>query len=339
MKKLIDKYSMAAWVTSFVFAIILCIIFVRTDGSYRYIVKTKESIGEYFLFGNRNDIKISLEGYKPLIDENDAWYTKYHFISHAGGGIDGKLYTNSLEAWQESYIHGNRIYDADIDVSSDGVLILRHDWNDDLDTENFRNHNIRFFDRNGVARRMYQDYTPSVPDYATFVEKKIYNKYTPMSFNCVLDFMETHQDCYVSCDVKSNNDLVYKQMKEMINKRNNPRELYSRIIVNIYRFKEYEEIKSIFPAKNVVLRQYYISPHNYGDIIDFCLKNDIHVVSVSSCYMNDPGVNLMQKYGIHTMVAVCDYISEMREYVRSGTSMAVTDWLREDDWPLIYTFK
>ena len=35
---------------------------------------------------------------QPLMDEEGAWYTETHLRAHAGGGIDGFMYTNSMEA-------------------------------------------------------------------------------------------------------------------------------------------------------------------------------------------------------------------------------------------------
>lgn len=29
--------------------------------------------------------KTDISSYKPMVDEDGAWYTKYHFIAHAGG--------------------------------------------------------------------------------------------------------------------------------------------------------------------------------------------------------------------------------------------------------------
>jgi len=48
------------------------------------------------------------------------------FIAHAGGGIEGKTYTNSLEALNENYKRGFRVFELDLQVLPDGELILRH---------------------------------------------------------------------------------------------------------------------------------------------------------------------------------------------------------------------
>lgn len=49
-------------------------------------------------------------------------------IAHAGGAVEGQAYTNSLEALEASYARGWRILELDFLISSDGDLVLAHDW-------------------------------------------------------------------------------------------------------------------------------------------------------------------------------------------------------------------
>ena len=50
------------------------------------------------------------------------------FIAHAGGEIDGKHYTNSLEALHLNYKRGFRIFELDIIETSDKKYVASHDW-------------------------------------------------------------------------------------------------------------------------------------------------------------------------------------------------------------------
>lgn len=49
-------------------------------------------------------------------------------IAHAGGGIDGFKYTNSLEAVERSIENGFKMIELDLLVSSDGKIVAVHDW-------------------------------------------------------------------------------------------------------------------------------------------------------------------------------------------------------------------
>ncbi|MEZ8037033.1 glycerophosphodiester phosphodiesterase family protein [Vibrio crassostreae] len=50
-------------------------------------------------------------------------------IAHAGGGINGLKYTNSLEAMEQSIEHGFKMIELDLLISSDGRIVAVHDWN------------------------------------------------------------------------------------------------------------------------------------------------------------------------------------------------------------------
>lgn len=49
-------------------------------------------------------------------------------ITHAGGLLDGQPYTNSLEALNNSYRAGRRIFEVDLALTADDRIVLAHDW-------------------------------------------------------------------------------------------------------------------------------------------------------------------------------------------------------------------
>ena len=60
------------------------------------------------------------------INQHAAQVDRY--IAHAGGEIDGEIYTNSLEALTKSYLDGFRLFELDIIRTSDGHFVAAHDW-------------------------------------------------------------------------------------------------------------------------------------------------------------------------------------------------------------------
>lgn len=50
------------------------------------------------------------------------------YIAHAGGCIDGYLYTNSLEAVQQSLTFGVRNIELDLCLTNDNQIVAAHDW-------------------------------------------------------------------------------------------------------------------------------------------------------------------------------------------------------------------
>ena len=121
-----------------------------------------------------------LSGLKALTSNGDEWFAKYHFISHNGCIIQGRLHSDSLEAWELSYKRGNRIIDADLEFTADNIPVLRHGWGENLE----------------------QGHEPEPMNYKDFMNAKIFRKYTPMSLNDMITFMKSHNDLYVALDSK-----------------------------------------------------------------------------------------------------------------------------------------
>jgi len=320
--------------------VLLTIILIATgciykiDSVYDYLTKVHEEKERNELerkYEERHMDKVDLSAFEPLTDAEDAWYTKYHFIAHSGGGVDGRIYTNSIQAWDLSYEKGNRVFDADLAFTTDGVLVLRHDWNDNLEQSVSMCDSVTWTDSNGMTRKT----TPQEQmDYAAFRTSKIYYKYDGMTCEDMLNYMTEHEDLYIACDMK---DDVIESYRYLVNKAIDMGEesCLDRIIVNVYNYDVYDSIMNIYEFKNVTARQHYWTPNNYYELIKFCLTHDIHVVNTSACFVNDEGVQLMQEYGIHVYIAIVDYVSEMKDYNELGVDGAVTNWLYEPDWEFV----
>lgn len=274
-----------------------------------------------------------IDDYPALENEEGAWYTRYHFISHAGGAIDGRAYTNSQESWEQLYEKGNRVVDADLAFTTDGILVLRHSWRDNLEQmNNSMDAGYDWTDRNGhIQHLMYEAITMS---YKEFIANPIHYKYTPMTCEDMIQFMKEYPELYVACDMKDDVETSYQYLVDMALKLE-AEEILDRIIVNVYSYDAYFTILNIYPFKNITMRQHYISPNNYYEMAKFCLENEIHVVNLSKCYIDDEGVELLLSKGIRVYVACVDYISDMKEYYKRGISGAVTNWLYEADWQYI----
>ncbi|EFC71584.2 phosphatidylinositol-specific phospholipase C/glycerophosphodiester phosphodiesterase family protein [Prevotella sp. oral taxon 299] len=297
-----------------------------------YILKIRKDRVRKKEYNMMHKSNVDITSLPLLKDEPNAWYTKYHYICHGGGGIDGKTYSNSLEAMQLNYNKGNRVFDSDMTFTKDGVLILRHSWADNLEQRKISMTNSHsFVDRNGHTQHLLD---ANRMNYKTFMSKPIYRQYTPMDIKKLIVFLDKNKEAYIAPDMK---DDPIKSYQYLVNEaiRLNKKNVLDRIIVNIYTYDLYDKIMKIYPFKNVTIRQHYVSPNNYTELIEFCIKKNIHVVNLSLCYVNDKGVNQIKSKGIHVYVAVVDYISDMQEYYKKGYSGACTNWLYEKDWNLV----
>lgn len=249
------------------------------------------------------------------IGQDNAWHEKYRVIAHSGGGINGKTYTDSLEAFENSYANGVRVFDSDISFTSDGILVLRHEWYDDLEQRNITENNI--------------------PNYENFIQTKIHYKYTPMSIYDLFEFMDRHQDVYVSIDSKDN---VYNTFKELVQqaKNTNKEQILDRIIASFYNYEDYYTIKSIYEFSNYDIRQYTNFPHNYVELANFCVKNDIKVVRIYGEFIDaGDNIDILLDKNIKLYVCVVNNISNWQKYIDKGAYGIISDYLVEDDYNYI----
>ncbi len=302
----------------------------KLNGIYAIAARVRESIVDRIEYASMHRRTTDISGLEPLSDEPGAWYTQYHFISHSGGGIDGKLFTDSRQAWEQSYQNGNRVFDADLQFTSDGVLVLRHSWSDNLETGGVAIKDSTFQRSNDLGTMTFAAQQERL-DYDTFMSEKIYGKYDPMSCEDMLRFMAGHEDLYVYCDAKNTRLDVFQQLVDTAGQLG-LESVLSRVIVSVADFDLYGQIMDIYPFENAAMRQFPGAEQNYYELAAFCVENGVHAVTIGACYMDDEGARMLEQLGIHLYVAVVDYLSDMRAYRQAGATGAVSNWLYEPDW-------
>lgn len=255
-------------------------------------------------------IKNNIDRYENIIVDKESWFIKYDVIAHSGGGIDGYKKTNSLQGWKYAYKHGTRVFDADLSFTSDGMIVLRHEWSDDLNQDNISEDNI--------------------PTYDIFMQTPILIKYQPMSLYNVINFMEKHDDIYVACDFKDGIEILIKLVS--IFKDKNCLYLLDRIIISLYDYQDYYQAKKVYDFKNYALRQYEEIPHNYYELCEFCLKEKIPVCMVTRNYIKEQdNISILTKKGITIFVATVNDYDKYIKYKKKGIKGIVSDFLTQDD--------
>lgn len=66
----------------------------------------------------------------PVENSGDEWFADYPLIHHAGGGIEGNTYTNSVEALENTLrkYPDKCVVEIDFLRTSDGELVCCHGW-------------------------------------------------------------------------------------------------------------------------------------------------------------------------------------------------------------------
>ena len=213
--------------------------------------------------------------------------------------------------------------------TNDKKLIVKHDGiNLELTSKPMQESSINI-DGNGLVQ--YHMENSDNISYSKFMNGKIYNKYTPIDCDMLIEYLNNHPDLYISLDMKDDIEESYKYVYK-IAKDKDMLETLNRIIVSVYNMESYKKVNSIYKFKNYTFRQYKGNPQNYYDIVKFMIENNIHVLNVSKEYMNDKKIKEIEAKGIHVYVAVVDYISDMNYFIEKGADGFVSNWLYENDW-------
>jgi glycerophosphoryl diester phosphodiesterase len=136
-------------------------------------------------------------------------------VAHAGGGIDGVMYTNSIQAMNVNYAKGFRYFEIDFNLTSDSNIVCVHDW-------------ARF-------RRLGNKDNLDIPlSFSEFeaINKSIY-KYEKCTLRTLAEWFDAHPDAFLVTDVKDNN---IDALREILNQIPNSRTV---VIPQIYRPDEY----------------------------------------------------------------------------------------------------
>ena len=104
-------------------------------------------------------------------------------IAHAGGGINGLKYTNSLEAMEQSIEHGFKMIELDLLISSDGRIVAVHDWKSFHVMTNSNN-------TGPISSKEFES-------------KIIYDKYTTLNISTAIDILDENDVVLVTDKVKN----------------------------------------------------------------------------------------------------------------------------------------
>ena len=252
--------------------------------------------------GRGSDPAVSAETSPPAAETEPAplrdW-TTIPIVAHALGTVDGRRETNSKDAFLASYEAGQRIFEVDLQLTSDGVLVARHDWDQ-----------ISYYN-------LEQEYA-GVMDHETFMNTPICYYYTPLDIDGLLELLVSHPDACLVTDSKDTNEAAIrsqcKALAQAVERTSDP-SLWDRIIVQIYREEMLDWVREETPVANFIFTLYQIARPDYAAIGAFCQSNGIRVVTMDlSRFSQLSGENsrLLHSYGcliyLHTVNRVLDMV-------------------------------
>ena len=239
------------------------------------------------------------------LSDNRA-FKNQKLLGHGVYGIDNIDYTNSIEALNLAYDNDIKIIEIDFLFTSDNQLVLNHVWN--------------------------YNYIKSYYDY---MNDKLVDKYTPMSIDYLLNFMQSHKDVYVIVDTKeydySDNMLgIYDALVNKI--KNFDSLLADRFIIQIYNYDHYYNIKNVGFFKNYIFTFYKMDNPEFYKVTYFCLFHNIDVIVIPKEYIlnnviTKKDIDLIKSKNIKLYVHTVNSIEEYNKLLTFGINGVYTDFL------------
>lgn len=235
----------------------------------------------------KNNLKAA-KSFLPLFTENEL-------IAHAMGGIENQIYTNSREAFELNYKNGKRIFEIDLMLTFDGGLIGQHDE------------------------------LPSDIKFSDFMSKKIKGKYTPLSFDDIINLMNDYQDIQIVSDIKSDFRESFTLITSKLKEQNND-DLFKRFIPQIYNENDFYYLKEKDIFKKIIYTLYKTDA-NDEQIYDLISNNkEINILTVFPNRFSKELTDKLNKLGVKTFVHTINDEETMLYFVNKGVSGFYTDF-------------
>jgi len=242
------------------------------------------------------------------------------YIGHALGGLDGNTHINSIDALTVHYGKGQRIFEVDVNFTSDDKLVLIHGWTK-ADYE--KRLNVPF------------DKKKPIMDYETFMNSKIHLYYTANSFKDLVDFMKIHEDMFVMIDYKNHSYKDTKKAYEAIVVDANYDDfILQRLIVVAHTPDMVNAAKEVYDFQNINM---YLADDDkrkgvlaeLSSFIDYCHENQITSFSTSVKIYNANIASKMKESGLFAFVFTTDDEDVSKILLEMGADMVGTNFLEE----------
>lgn len=247
----------------------------------------------------------------------EKWYDNYPVVAHALGTSGEEPY-NSLEGFNWSYEHGQRVFECDFALTSDGKIVLAHSF-DETGQEGIDEEHI--------------------PDLATFKGTLLEGKYTPLTYGDMIKIMQEHEDIYLVTDFKCDDSgMSLDQMEKMVSetKAAGATEIFKRFIIQFYDEGELPQIRKMAKFGGYIFTLYKKdfdgSKEAFEDIAKFCHRNRVDVVVMKKGRFSPKLLPVAEKYGIKIFPHTVYTTWQAEQNIESGADGAYCDGVTIKDY-------
>ncbi len=242
---------------------------------------------------------------------------EHTLVAHALGAAEGVAGLNCLEGFLENYDAGVRVFEADLRMTADGFVVLRHDWSEGL--------------QEGVG-------PTAIPTLDEFLSKPILGKYTPLSFRNLLLLMAQYSDICIVTDTKlTDAEAVTAQFRSMLDEahRLGLSYLFERMAVQVYSPDHFAVVDGLhhFPCYIYTLYQdsFAQTEDAFRSKCIFCQEHDIFGLALWEDWWDADYAPISDWREIRVFVHTVNDARAAQRLLRSGVGAVYTDALKPAD--------
>ena len=224
---------------------------------------------------------------------------------------------NCLEGFQAQYAAGVRVFEADLRLTSDMEVVLRHDW--------------RAGWQEGVSET-------SIPTLEEFLETPVLGEYTPLSFQDLLLLMEEYPDVCIITDTKfTEAEVVTAQFTAMLSdaKELGLTYLFDRFVIQVYDELMFKVVDGLHHFPHYIYTLYATgfagTEGAFRAAASFCADNGFLGLTLWDYWWREAYAPIARELGVAVYVHTVNDAQEARELLDQGVSGIYTDTLTPAD--------
>lgn len=241
---------------------------------------------------------------------------RFRTVSHAGGRIDGLDYTNCLEAFERGYgERGHRVFEADIVMTSDGELALRHDWEPYL------------------YRHLQQKQPEGHPEgrplsLEQFKSLKILNRHTPVAADELFSFLTRYPDACLVTDTKHSDPKLAELQFAKLVEAAVPFgcDILLRVIPQLYTEGMYDAVERVFPFPRYIYTLYQTKATD-DEVVRFVANKRIRFVAANPDRYSEELGKRLKAVGASVLLHTVNDLESVQRYIREHADGFYTDVL------------
>lgn len=223
-------------------------------------------------------------------------------IAHAGGAVYGYRRTNSKEALDASYQNGFRYFEIDLERTSDGEIVLIHDWD-------------------GMAARMF--FERGEKTLEEFKTSDTFMNLTVMDLDDLLSWLKRHPDCRVITDIKRDNLGLLTDIRSAAG-GNLP-----QFIPQVYSYEEYDKTIEI-GYEDVILTLYQMGADS--ELSHFALSKKPWAITIPESLLSEELLSELSSTGVRLFSHTINTLDIWEKWHAEGLYGIYTDYFLPDYW-------